>query len=541
MIDPIFAVIIVLVFVAALGFGGTMLTDRANKRDMHQIDADRREERAHQERLEQERQARFEQERKEEAGAMEGARRRMAFAQESIHQAKQAFQQKHDQLIGDIHQRAKAGCDAEFEQRFGITRVPKAPNPADDAEVQEYLMAHYAELRDVALAGVIEEMVQEEADRRVASLQEAAEQEALEQEALEQECAEASEEADPTIEESEGESPENGTVSVDEPESADVASEDDEPAISEEALEEAPDEEPGEAPDAEDGEVHEPDSKEVPVPGPAPEPDRALIEKAVREEFDLTSIRTYLLAAISARYDADGKPIGDLPWPAYTSISSRGYGELVLSEGSPVYAQDAYREFAWKRFHTGRRAEKPLRGEYSWPASHELGDGLRVESVPTPAGVFTAQGPDGALPLYELLDCTWMRHSLEYQGALLEPDGQRSFFVNLEGLRKGDMLQLRFDSADFLEEAEDGPFFLNAMGEVNGAYVGISASKPEAANLGEAPYELAERTPSSLVFRMTHDARRHDVDTYPQFLEVHVAWCQQPSPRPERIVRHVTN
>ena len=145
------------------------------------------------------------------------------------------------------------------------------------------------------------------------------------------------------------------------------------------------------------------------------------------------------------------------------------------------------------------------------------------------------------MPLHELLDCAWVRHSLEYQGALLVPDGQRSFFLNLEGLRKGDTLQLQFDAPDFLEESEDGPFFLNAFGEVNGAYVGISASKPEAANLGEAPYELAERTATSLVFRMTHDARRHDIDTYPQFLEVHLAWCQSPAPRPERIIRHVTN
>ena len=269
--------------------------------------------------------------------------------------------------------------------------------------------------------------------------------------------------------------------------------------------------------------------------------DRAPIEAAVNEEFDFDSIRTYLLAAISARYDENGRPIGELPWPAYTRISSRGFGELVLAEASPIYAQDAYREFAWKKFHTGRRAEKPERGEYSWPASHALGDGILVQEVPTPAGMFTVKDPFGTATLSELLGCSWMRHSMEYQGALLEPDGQRSFFINLRGLHKGDTLELCFDAPDFLEEAEDGPFFLNAMGEVNGAYVGLSASKPEAANLGEAPYELAERTPTGFVFRMTHDARRFDIDTYPQFLEVHLAWCQPPAPKPERIVRHVTN
>ena len=457
-IDPVIAVIVILVLVVALGFGGTLLADRANKREMYQVDTDRREERANLERLERERLAQFKAARQEESGAMEGARKRMAFAEQDIHDAQAAFKEYHDQLIGDIHGRAKAECDALFKQRFGITRPPKAASPQDDPEVQDHLRERYADLRDAVLKATIESLVNSEVDRRTDQAQEEASMAAPEIEAID----------DIII-------------------------------------------------------------------------NRGPIETAVNEEFDFDSIRTYLLAAISARYDENGRPIGELPWPAYTRISSRGFGELVLAEASPIYAQDAYREFAWKKFHTGRRAEKPERGEYSWPASHALGDGILVQEVPTPAGVFSVRDPFGTATLNELLGCSWMRHSMEYQGALLEPDGQRSFFINLRGLHKGDTLELHFDAPDFLEEAEDGPFFLNAMGEVNGAYVGISASKPEAANLGEAPYELAERTPTGFVFHMTHDARRFDVDTYPQFLEVHLAWCQPPAPKPERIVRHVTN
>ena len=40
---------------------------------------------------------------------------------------------------------------------------------------------------------------------------------------------------------------------------------------------------------------------------------------------------------------------------------------------------------------------------------------------------------------------------------------------------------------------------------------------------------------------MTQDARHYDADTYPQFVEAHIAWAQEPSPRPERIIRHVTH
>ena len=65
--DPIVTVIVVLVLVAAIAFGGTMLTDRAKKRTMVKVESDRREERAHQERLEQERLERLEEARKEEA------------------------------------------------------------------------------------------------------------------------------------------------------------------------------------------------------------------------------------------------------------------------------------------------------------------------------------------------------------------------------------------------------------------------------------------------------------------------------------------
>lgn len=562
--DPIIAIIVVLIIVVAVGLGRTMLTGRPSRADMGKLEATRREERAHQERLEQERQERYEEVRKEENEAMVGARKRMAFAQENLHQVQQEFKRHHDQLIADIHLQAKAGCDAQFQQRFGITRPPKAPNPEHDEEVQGFLRQHYAGLRDAVLAESIEELIREEAQRRLDAAA-AAEEEAaaaatedeaeatldVEQEAVaiadeaNAEAAEAEVEAEgepaPEAEETpEGDESGESDEAPEQPEEASPSDgeEDAEPAAEtadqdgdaegEEDEEPAPEDEPETAGDSEEGED---------------EVDAAFEEtlSAVREEFDVDSVRTYLLAAISARYDQDKRPIGDLPWPAFTNLSTRGYGELVLAEGAPVYAQDSYREFAWKKFHTGRRSEKPTRGEYSWPASHELGDGIPTESVPTPAGVFAAEGPKGPLPLYELLDCTWMRHSLDYKGALLEPDGQRSFFINLLGLHKGDELRLSFDGQDFLEELEDGPYFLNAMGEVNGAYVGLSASKPEAANLGEAPYELIERTPTGFVFRMTYDARRYDVDTYPQFLEVHLAWCQPPSPRPDRIVRHVAN
>lgn len=581
-VDPAVIVIVALILILALVlyFGGNRIAGGGRNREAEKTEAQRREARAHQERLEQERQERYEEARKEEAGAMEGARKRMAFAQENIHQVQQEFQQHHDQLIADIHLQAKAGCDALFQQRFGITRPPKAANPEYDPEVQEFLRQHYAELRDVALADSIEGFIDAEARRRIEAEREAAaadEEATSATEQVNEDGAEApsSQEPEPTPEPNdettadEAAAPDTAAecesvASADETDAPKLEAEDEAEASETEGEGEAETPEPeteGEAEasdleaDSEDENASdtsdESDGKAAPnadatdEPGEndADESDAVLeaLRETVRDEMDIDSVRTYLLAAISARYDADNRPLGDLPWPAFTSISTRGYGELVLAEGAPVYAQDSYREFAWKKFHTGRRSEKPTRGEYSWPASHELGDGIPVESVPTPAGIFTAEGPKGTLPLYELFDCSWMRHSLEYQGALLEPDGQRSFFINLEGLRKGDELLLHFDKQEFLEEAEDGPYFLNAIGEVNGAYVGISASKPEAANLGEAPYKLVERTPAGFVFRMTYDARRHDVDTYPQFLEVHLAWCQPPAPRPDRIIRHVAN
>jgi hypothetical protein len=563
-VDPAVIVIVALILILALVlyFGGSKIAGNDRNRGADKADAERREARAHLERLERERQERYEEARKEEAEAMENARKRMAFVQENINQVQKEFKHQHDELIDDIHLQAKAGCDAQFQQRFGITRPPKAPDPQDDPEVQDYLLQHYAELRDVALAASIDQLVEREACTRLAregeeeldadapETDEVATDEPLDQDAAAEALSSPAEADNPE------EAPENEGISddVDDAENnsdaeqgegdAEVGAEQGGSIPEEPSAEDSPDKAPEQDDEPAQDDEDEPETDTAEDEGDdedESEEELETMKATVREDLDIDSVRTYLLAAISARYDEDGRPLGDLPWPAFTSISPRGYGELVLAEGAPVYAQDSYREFAWKKFHTGRRSEKPARGEYSWPASHELGDGIPVESVPTPAGVFSAEGPKGTLTLYELLDCSWMRHSLEYQGAYLEPDGQRSFFINLEGLRKGDELHLHFDGQDFLEEAEDGPYFLNATGEVNGAYVGISASKPEAANLGEAPYELAERTPTGFVFRMTYDARRHDVDTYPQFLEVHLAWCQPPSPRPDRIIRHVAN
>lgn len=546
--DPV-VVFVVLVLVVALGLGGTFLVDRAGKRQVQQVNANRREERAQQERLEQERLERAAKARKEESEALEGARREMALAQEELARALQAFHARHDQLVAQIVGQARADVDARFQQKFGITRPPKAANPEDDPEVQEYLREHYAQLRDAVLAQTMRALMDAEVDRRLAALAEGTSaddaetaEEAPRPEAETEGGTPAEREADaradeePGAEEPQAE-PEHGTAAEPEDESEDKTN----PEPSGEADSESGAGLSGKAAPESESESEPAPSTDTTTDSAPPQPDRAPIEEAVREEFDLDGIRTYLLAAISARYDADGRPIGDLPWPAYTEIGTRGYGELTLGIGAPTYAQDAYREFAWRKFHTGKRAEKPTRGEYSWPASHELGDGIAVEDVPTPAGVFTVQGPSGALPLHELLGCAWMRHSMDYQGALLLPDAQRSFFVDLAGLHKDDTITLSFAGEDFLQEAEDGPFFLNAVGEVNGAHVGVSASKPEAANLGEAPYELAERTPTALVFRMTHDARRPDADTYPQFLEVHLAWCQPPAPRPDKVVRHVAN
>ena len=535
--DPITTAIVVLVLVVAV-FGGFLASDQANKRAMRQVEENRRKERANQERLEQERQEQLDEARKAESLALEGARKQMAFAQENIHHVQQAFKQQHDELIGGIRQQAKAGCDAQFKQQFGITRRQNADQLDDDDAVQDYLQEHYASLRDGVLATAIGRFIDQEIDRRLDALEAQAESEAAEAQASE---AEAQEQAETTDEIGIPE----GAQDV---EGADVAEaaggiEPDGDLTESDETADADDREGTEASDSPETAPPAEADDEAPADDPAAirEGQRPAVEAAVREEFDIDSIRTYLLAAISARYDENGRPIGDLPWPAYTQLSTRGYGELVLAEGAPVYAQDSYREFAWRKFHTGRRAEKPTRGEYAWPESHVLGDGIAVDEVETPAGVFTATGPSGTVPLYELSQCAWMRHCLDYQGALLVPDGQRSFFINIEGMHKDDVIDLHFDAPDFLAELEDGPFFLNAMGEMNGVFVGMSATKPEAASPGEAPYELAERTPTGMRFRLMHDARRYDADTYPQFLEVHLCWCQPPAPKPDRIVRHIAN
>lgn len=577
--------IVLLVIVVAVVAAIAVFRNRRKKREVRQMEAGSREERAKQERADQEQLQNIEQTRREESEGLEAARKDMAVAQQRIHDAQQAFKRRHDQLIADIHTTAKAGCDAKFQQRFGVTRPPKAASPQDDPEVQDYLREHYAALRDEALAEVSDVLVEHEVDRRIESLRQKEEASAGQEEPADTAADEYDASPAPAPENGEdagakAEAPDmDGTVNTaaldsatEEQVEADKAPA--EPAVAETESEATQaDADAGAGPetaeaDAESG-VETPmadanadaeaepetaqaedradaDAAEQGQAGKAPQPaapdsdvDRAPIEEAVREEFDADSVRTYLLAAISARYDEAGRPIGVLPWPAYTKLSDRGYGELVLCEGSPAYAQDAYREFAWKKFHTGKRAEKPTRGEYSWPASHGLGDGLVSYEVDTPAGTFSVQGPKGNLPLCEWLDCAWMRHDLEYQGALLRPDGQRSFFVNLEGLLKGHILQFAFDAKAFLSNAEDSPYFLNAIGESGGAFVGISVSNPKAANPGETPYELLVRNATGFTFRMAHDARHYDVDTYPQFIEVHLAWAQPPSPRPERIVRHI--
>ena len=388
-----------------------------------------------------------------EEEALNQAQMQMAQAHQRIHDALEAFHHFHDELIAGIYHEAKSGCDALFKQRFGVTRPPRAKQPQDDPEVQDFLRENYAALRDVVLAKATLYLMDGETQRRLDAL-------TTEEEAAEPAAA-----------------------------SAEIA-------------------------------------------------------QKVRAEFDPESVRVYILAAISARYNEQGNAIGDLPWPAYATMSSKGYGELVLCEGAPVFAQDAYREYTWKRFHTGKRAEKPMRGEYSWPASHGLGDGMTLYQLETPAGTFTAEGPQGVLPLCEWIDCAWMRHSLEYQGALLVPAAQRSFLINIEGLHKGDTVTLSFDGGDFLHDIGDSAYFLNAMGEapdMPGSFVGISISNANAASPGEAPYEVESRDGKGFQLRMTQDARHYDADTYPQFVEAHIAWAQEPSPRPERIIRHVTH
>ncbi len=457
-----------------------------------------------------------------EEEALNQAQMQMAQAHQRIHDALEAFHHFHDELIAGIYHEAKSGCDALFKQRFGVTRPPRAKQPQDDPEVQDFLRENYAALRDVVLAKATLYLMDEETQRRLNAL--TAEEEAAEPAAADTKTVAQPEEMPETTDaapEEETGDKEHATKAGDSAESKT----DQDAAAESEAETEA------------ESESESADSSEADTL-------RAEIAQKVRAEFDPESVRVYILAAISARYNEQGNAIGDLPWPAYATMSSKGYGELVLCEGAPVFAQDAYREYTWKRFHTGKRAEKPTRGEYSWPASHGLGDGMTLYQLETPAGTFTAEGPQGVLPLCEWIDCAWMRHSLEYQGALLVPAAQRSFLINIEGLHKGDTVTLSFDGGDFLHDIGDSAYFLNAMGEapdMPGSFVGISISNANAASPGEAPYEVESRDGKGFQLRMTQDARHYDADTYPQFVEAHIAWAQEPSPRPERIIRHVTH
>ena len=258
-----------------------------------------------------------------------------------------------------------------------------------------------------------------------------------------------------------------------------------------------------------------------------------------RENLDVQSVRAYLQAAVGTRFTAEGKPIGEAPWPAYTTPSDLGYGELVLADGAPVAAQDAYRNFAWKKFHLGRRPEKPQRGEYSWPASHELGDADAGTGIETPAGLVTAHTARGPLPLREIARCAWAHRGLPQGDLLIEPDGRRFLLVNLEGMHKGERIELRFNRADgFLQKVNGPATSLCAMGQVEGSFVGIAVTDPRATSPGDAPCQLVGADGRGFAFVMTADARTPDADTYPQFLEITLAWSKPPSPEPELAVLH---
>jgi UDP-glucose 4-epimerase len=56
----------------------------------------------------------------------------------------------------------------------------------------------------------------------------------------------------------------------------------------------------------------------------------------------------------------------------------------------------------------------------------------------------------------------------------------------------------------------------------------------------ELPYEIVGRDGLGFAFRLTSDARRHDDDMYPQFIQVNLTWCAPPSLEPEAVVRHLT-
>ncbi len=475
-----------------------------------------------------------------EEEALKEAQMQMAQAHQRIHDALQAFRRLHNELVAGIYLEAKAGCDSQFRQRFGITRPPRARLAQDDPEVQDFLRENYALLRDAVLAKATLYLMEQETQHRLDALMEDSNGKAKSTANLKQ----PSTEEEPPVNKpagriaSEGETPAN--------ELAERAPSEAESAANNHSAPKEDESSGGKTAEIEAASASADERAEETAESGATEEGalRADIAKKVQNEFDSESVRVYILAAISARYSEEGNAIGDLPWPAYATLSAKGYGELTLCEGAPVFAQNAYREFAWKRFHTGKRAEKPTRGEYSWPASHELGDGAALYQFDTPAGSFTAEGPQGALPLCEWNDCAWMRHSLEYQGALLVPAVQRSFLINLEGLHRGDAIKLAFEGDSFLKDIGDSAFFLNAMGEApgkQGSFVGISISNANAAGPGEAPYELESRNGTGFLLRMTQDARHYDADTYPQFLEAHISWAQEPSPRPERIIRHVTH
>lgn len=410
----------------------------------------------------------------------------------------QRFKDAHDQLVDLVRQYAKQGCDAEFQQRFGVTRPPKAPKLEDDPEVQEYLRAHYPELRDAAVNDCIAQAIEAEANRQ-----------------LEQEDAEAADAA--------GAAGENATQGENADETATGTNT-----------------EPGsEGENGADGEGEVVVRTATETKAADAEARLEALRNRVRENYDADSLRSYLLAAIGSRFNQQGLPVGTVPWQAYTQPSPLGYGELVPNPGAPVPAQNAYRDFAWRKFHLGRRAEKPTRGEYSWPASHELGDADAGTGVETPAGYFGVSTAEGPLPLRELSPCRWAHGLLPHGDLLLGADERRFLLVNLEGLHKGKRLFARFGAPDaFLEETDGTDQQRCAVGSANRYVVGISVSKPEAASPGDAPYRIVECTGTGFTLELTHDARRHDADTYPQFMQLCIAWRSEQAPLPRETILH---
>lgn len=542
-IDTVVVVLAVIAVIVVLGVIGKTLAKRTGQpqADVSAPTPQGTDKQALREELQREQWLKQEEARKAEEAALETAHERKVISDVETKQAHAAFLERHDEMVAAVRRRAKEGCDDAFRQRFGVTRPPKAGAPEDDEEVQVFLREHYAALRDDSIIEITERLVQEETDRLL---------------------AERVSRVDP--EPDEGESPETPPAEDDAPQQETTANGEAVEAPAEGSPDDVNDIEAGtsDVPDAPDGD----DAGDVPsavnaegegeptgdesAAKPADDADtadndiqsiRKDLEAEVREHFDADSVRTYLLAAISARFDLSGRPLGNLPWPAYTVFDQYGYGELALVKGAPTYAQDAYRAFAWKKFHTGKRAEKPVRGIYSWPETHELGDFDADRGVKTPAGLFSVFTSRGPLPLRGVSACAWAYHDLPDGESLLAPDEQHILLVNLEGLRKGAQIQLRFETEEpFLQDAEDTDYMLNAVGRADEAYIGISVSNPEAASPGEAPYVVDARDGYGFTLRMTSDARRHDDDTYPQFVQVNLAWCQPPSLKPEQIVRHVT-